>query len=78
MKRRSLLKLGLFSAVAAAGGSGFLQIYKHCTGVRKIFAYPDPILREISPPVDAIDDTIISLSQHMIATLRYHSLIGFF
>ena len=78
MKRRNLLKLGFFCAVAAGGGAGFLKIYKHCTGVREIFAYPDPILRKVSTPVNAIDVNIISLSQSMIATLRYRSLIGFF
>ena len=78
MKRRDLLKFGLFSALAATAGTGFLKIYKHHTGVKKIFEFPAPILRRISSPVDAIDDIIISLSQQMIATLRYFSLIGFF
>ena len=78
MKRRDFLKFGLFSALAATAGTGFLKIYKHHTGVRKIFEFPAPILRKISNPVDAIDDKIISLSQQMIATLRYYSLIGFF
>ena len=78
MKRRDLLKLGLYGALAAAGGTGFLKIYKHATGVRKIFEYPAPILRKISTPVDVIDGRIISLSHQMIATLRYYSLIGFF
>lgn len=78
MKRRDLLKFGLISALAAATGTGFLKIYKHRTGVKKIFEFPAPILRKISSPVDAIDDIIISLSQQMIATLRYYSMIGFF
>jgi peptide deformylase len=78
MKRRDLLKFGLVSVLAAAGGSGFLKIYKRTTGVRKIFEYPDPILRKVSAPVNAIDDKIVALSRQMIATLRYYSLIGFF
>jgi peptide deformylase len=78
MKRRDLLKFGLFGALVAAGGTGFLKVYKHTTGVRKIFEYPAPILRKISTPVDVIDGRIISLSHQMIATLRYYSLIGFF
>ena len=52
--------------------------YKHTTGVRKIFEYPDPILRKVSAPVNAIDNNIVALSRQMIATLRYFSLIGFF
>ncbi|MBE9545512.1 MAG: peptide deformylase [Proteobacteria bacterium] len=78
MKRRDLLKFGLFTSLAAAGGVGFLKIYKHTTGVREILEYPAPVLRRISMPVDVIDDPIVSLSQQMIATLRYNSLVGFF
>ena len=78
MKRRDLLKLGLFTTLAAAGGAGFLKLYKHTSGAREIFEYPAPILREVSTPVDVIDDAIVSLSQQMIATLQYNSLVGFF
>ena len=78
MKRRDLLKLGLFTTLAAAGGAGFLKIYKHTSGVREILEYPAPVLRQMSTPVDVIDDAIISLSKQMIATLRYNSLVGFF
>jgi peptide deformylase len=78
MKRRDFLKIGLFSTLAAAGGTAFLKIYGHSTGVRKIFEYPAPVLRKISTPVDTIDDKIILLSPQMVATLSYFSLIGFF
>jgi peptide deformylase len=78
MNRRDLLKFGLHSAMATAGVTGFLKIYKHGTGVGKIMKYPNPILRKISSPVSIIDDKILSLSDRMISTLRYHSLIGFF
>ena len=78
MKRRDLLKLGLFTTLAAAGGAGFLKIYRHTSGVREIFEYPAPVLRRISTPVEVVDDPIVSLSQQMIATLRYNSLVGFF
>jgi peptide deformylase len=78
MKRRDLLKLGLFTTLAAAGGAGFLKIYKHTTGAREILEYPAPVLRRVSKPVDIIDETIVSLSQQMMATLQYNSLVGFF
>ena len=78
MKRRDLLKFGLFASLAAAGGVGFLKIYKHTTGVREILEYPASVLRRVSTPVDVIDDPIVSLSQQMIGTLRYNSLVGFF
>lgn len=78
MKRRDLLKLGFFATLAAAGGAGFLKIYKHTSSVRDIIGYPAPVLRRVSTPVDVIDDPLVSLSQQMIATLRYNSLLGFF
>jgi peptide deformylase len=78
MKRRDLLKLGLFTTLAAAGGAGFLKIYKHTSDVREILEYPASALRRVATPVDVIDDAIVSLSQQMIATLQYNSLVGFF
>ena len=78
IKRRHLLKIGVSSALAAVAGTGFLEIYKHQIGVKKVIEFPAPILRKISSPVDVIDDKIISLSRQMIGTLRYWSLIGFF
>jgi len=78
MKRRDLLKIGLLTTLTAAGGAGFLKIYKHTTGAKEILEYPAPALRRVSTPVDVIDNTIASLSRRMIATLRYNSLVGFF
>ena len=75
MKRRDLFKLGIFGALAATTGTGFLKIYKHHTGVKEIIEFPAPTLRKISSPVDAIGDQIISLSQQMIATLQYYALM---
>ena len=78
MKRRDLLKLGFFTTLAAAGGAVFLKIYKHASGTREILEYPAPLLRQVSTPVDVIDDAIVSLSKQMIATLQYNSLVGVF
>jgi peptide deformylase len=78
MKRRDLLKLGLFATLGVAGGAGLLKIYKHTSGAGEILQYPEPILRRVATPVDVIDGSIVSLSRQMIATLQYHSLVGFF
>ena len=72
------MKIAVFGALAAAGGSGILKIYKHAAGVAKIFEYPHPVLRGVSEPVKDIDAQILALSRQMIATLRYYSLTGFF
>lgn len=78
MKRRDLLKIGLFTTLTAAGGAAFLKIYRHSSGVKEIFEYPSPILRRVATPVKMVDDPIVFLSRQMIATLRYNSLVGFF
>jgi len=78
MKRRDLLKFGLLTTLAAAGGACFLKIYRHTSGVKEIIEHPAPVLRRVSMPVDVIDDPIVFLSRQMIATLRYNSLVGFF
>ena len=78
MKRRDLLKLGLFATLGVAGGAGLLKIYKHTSGAGDILQYPAPALRRIAAPVDGIDSSIASLSRQMIVTLQYHSVVGFF
>ena len=60
MKRRDLLKFGLFASLAAAGGAGFLKIYRHLSGVGEIVEHPSPVLRRVAAPVDVVDDAIVS------------------
>ena len=55
-----------------------MKIYKHTSGAGEILQYPAPTLRRFATPVDEIDGAIVSLCRQMIATLRYHSLVGFF
>jgi peptide deformylase len=76
MKRRDLLKIGAFSALAAAAGTGFLKIYKHQTGVKKVIEFPAPILRKISSPVNVIDDKIISNEYAALLTHEIDHLNG--
>jgi peptide deformylase len=78
MKRRNFLKIGLLTTLAAAGGAGFLKIYKHTSGAREILEHPAAALRRVATPVEAINNSIISLGRQMIATLRYNSLVGFY
>lgn len=44
----------------------------------RIIEYPDPILREISNPINHIDNHIIKLTNDIAATLRYRAIIDFF
>ena len=73
--RRSFLIFGLHVAVVALGIGAYLGFYRKNNNVLKILEYPDPILREISNRIDHIDTHIISLSNDMIATLRYRTMI---
>jgi peptide deformylase len=40
--------------------------------------YPDPALRKVSTPIDRIDDTVISMANAMIDTLRFKAPFEFF
>jgi len=78
LNKKSLLVVGLHIAVLAIGISVFLGFYKKNYNVLQILEYPDPVLREISKPINNIDNHVISLSNAMIATLRYRTMIDFF
>lgn len=78
LNKKSLLVVGLHIAVLAIGLSVFLGFYKKNYNVLQILQYPDPVLREISKPINNIDNHVISLSNAMIATLRYRAMIDFF
>ena len=78
LNKKSLQIFGLHIAVIAIGIGLFLGFYKKKYNVLRILEYPDPILREISKPIDKIDNHVISLSNAMIATLRYRTMIDFF
>ena len=76
--KRDFLIFGLYVAVTAAGIALFLGFYRINNNVLRILDYPDPILRAISNPIDHIDNHVIFLSNDMIATLRYRTVIDFF
>lgn len=78
LNKKSLLIFGLHVAVVALGISVFLGFYRKNNNVLKILKYPHQALREISEPIDHIDNQIVSLSNAMIATLRYRTMVDFF
>ena len=78
LNKKNFLIVGLHIAVVAIGIGAFLSFYKKNNNILEILQHPDPVLREISNPVDHIDHHIISLSDDMIATLRYRTLVDFF
>ena len=76
--KRDFLIFGLYVAVTALGIAVFLGFHRINNNVLRILEYPDPTLREISNPIDHIDNHVISLSNDMIATLRYRTVTDFF
>lgn len=46
--------------------------------VLPILQHPESTLRQVAEPVTLIDDSIISLSEDIISTLRYLALVDFF
>ena len=78
LTKREFLTIGLSAAIIAIGIFAFLGFYKRDNNILKILAYPDPVLRKVASPIDRIDDNIISLSNDIITTLRYRTLVDFF
>lgn len=78
LTKRDFLKFGLCAAIIAIGIFAFLGFYTNNNNILKILAYPDPVLRKVASPIDRIDDNIISLSNDIITTLRYRTLVDFF
>ena len=78
LNKRDFLIFGLHVVVITIGIVAVLGFYRRNNNVLRIIEHPDPILREISNPIDHIDNQIIHLSNDIIATLRYRAIIDFF
>ncbi len=78
LNKRDFSIFGLHVVVITIGIVALLGFYRINNNVLKIIEYPDPILRKISNPIDHIDNQIIHLSNDIIATLRYRTIIDFF
>ena len=78
LTKSDFLKIGLWAAIIAIGIFAFLGFYTNNNNILKILAYPDPVLRKVASPIDRIDANIISLSNDIITTLRYRTLVDFF
>jgi len=76
--RRDLLIFGLQIAAIFMGLILFFGFYRAGNNILPIAQYPDPVLRQIASPIDHIDDTIISLGEDIVTTLRYRSMTDFF
>jgi len=78
LNKRDFLTIGLCVTVIAIGIFAFLGFYKKNNTILEILEYPDPTLRKVSSPIEQIDQNIIALSNDIISTLRYRTLVDFF
>ena len=78
LNKRDFLTFGVYLLIITLGIVALTGFYSRTNNVLKIVEYPDPNLREISNRIDHIDNHIISLSNDMIATLRYRAITDFF
>ena len=78
LNKRDFLTFGVYVVIITVGIVALTGFYSRTNNVLKIVEYTDPNLREISNRIDHIDNHIISLSNDMIATLRYRAITDFF
>jgi peptide deformylase len=78
LNKRDFLTFGLYATVIAIGILAFSGFYKKNNNVLEILEYPDPTLGMVSSPIEQIDQNIIALSNDIITTLRYRTLVDFF
>lgn len=76
--RRNFLKFGLYGILSTAGFFAFLARFKQLHHVKAIIQYPNPILRTLSQPIYFIDESVVKLSEEIIATLQYRTVVDFF
>jgi peptide deformylase len=78
LNKKEFLMGGLYSALIVIGIMAITGFYKKNMNVLRIIEHPDPILRKVSEPVAHIDDSIISLTNDIVSTLQYQTMVDFF
>ena len=78
LNKKEFLMGALYSALIVIGIMAITGFYKKNMNVLRIIEHPDPILRKVSEPVAHIDDSIISLTNDIVSTLRYQTMVDFF
>ena len=78
LNKKEILTGGLYTVLIAMGILAIAGFYRKSSNILQIVQYPDPVLRQTSEPIAEIDDTILSLTEDMVATLRYLTLKDFF
>lgn len=78
LNRDEFLTFGLHVVVVVLGITLLFGFHRKNNNVLQILQYPDPVLRKIAQPIDQINNDIITLSNDILSTLQYRSLLDFF
>lgn len=75
--RRTFVKLAFAGLICGSGIYATLDRYRK-SNILDIIEYPDPVLRQVSNPVEKIDDAVISIGNAMLKTLQFRAPFDFF
>jgi len=78
LSKKDFLTFGIIATAVALGVFVFLFSYKNNNDILQIVEAPYPTLRKVSPQIEHIDSAVISISNDMVATLRYQTLVDVF
>ncbi len=68
----------MFAVVIGLGILAIAGFQKKNMNVLHIVEHPDPALRKIARPIAQIDESIISITNDIVSTLRFQTLVDFF
>ena len=78
LSKKELALLCLSAALIGVGIAAIALHYKKNTPVLPVLQHPDATLRRVAAPVVHIDNSLVSLGDALVATLRYRALVDFF
>ena len=78
LDKKEILTACFYSGLIFVSILAIAGFYKKNRNVLPILEHPDPVLREVAKPVVRIDDALIALTEDIISTLRYQTLVDFF
>ena len=78
LNKREFSLLCLSAALIGAGIAAIALLYKKNTPVLPVLQHPDATLRRVAAPVVHIDNSLVSLGDALVATLRYRALVDLF
>jgi peptide deformylase len=77
LKKDLLATLFCFAAIILVI-LAFAGFYKQHKNIPPILENPNPLLRQVSQQIPSIDDSVVSLTDTMISTLHYQTVVDFF